>query len=137
MRKILSTVLLLAVIATMTLVQPVQVYACNCNCKSCKSCKNNNFSKKTEATVDPVKKFAKKYNWETTTSVVSKKAKKKLLTKVYFQNTETQYEMTVYVRATKKNGKIGTEWIFKRDGKWLRTNAKLIKGVLKRDGKKA
>ncbi len=140
-KKILSTMLLLAVVFTMTLT-PVQAYACDCGC-NCKTSsaqetttkKSNALEKKTNALLKPVKKYAKSYSWATSTKL-SRKTSKKRITKVTFKNDVTHYHMTVYIRATKKNGKVDAEWIFKRDGKWLRTNAELIKGVLKEDGKK-
>ena len=140
-KKILSTMLLLAVI--FTVMTPVQSYACDCGC-NCKTSsvqettakkKSNALEKKSNALLKPVKKYAKSYSWATSTKL-SRETSKKRITKVVFKNDVTHYHMTVYIRATKKNGKVDAEWIFRRDGKWLRTNAELIKGVLKEDGKK-
>ena len=143
-KKILSTIMLLVVV--FAIATPVRTYACDCGC-NCKTSsaqtvkavtskkKTDAFTKKTNELLKPVKKYGKTYCWSTETKV-KKKTSSKQLTKVAFTNATTHYKLTVYIKATKKDGKVSAKWIFKRDGKWLKTTSTLVKEVLKEYGQK-
>ncbi len=140
MKKILSMIML--TIITLVLMAPVEAYAYDrCDNYECDTTqastekKSDAFTRETNKLLEPVKKYGESYSWTTKTKV-TKKTSRKVVTKVYFRNVQTGYRMTLYIHATKKDGKVTAKWYFRRDGKWVLSSSSLIKGVLEKYGAK-